>query len=162
VKRWLPYPTMSVFVLATWLLLNQSLAPAHILLGAVFGILLGGAFGRLQPPALRIRNRRLLLALAARVAGDVVRSNIALFRVIVGGRSRGVTSGFVFIPLELTSPYGLAVLACIITATPGTIWVSYQFRERRLLIHVFDLVDETVWIRTITDRYADPLKKVFE
>jgi multicomponent K+:H+ antiporter subunit E len=161
-RRWLPYPTLSLFVLGTWLLLNNSLAPGHLLLGAVFGVGLGAAFGRFQPPPLRLRNRRLLLGLTARVVGDVVRSNLALLRIILSGKSRDVTSGFVFIPLDLTSPYGLAALACIITATPGTIWVSYQSRERMLLIHVFDLVDETVWIRTITDRYAGPLKEVFE
>ncbi|WP_417231415.1 Na+/H+ antiporter subunit E [Brevundimonas sp.] len=161
-KRWLPHPSMSLFVLVTWLLLNQSLAPGHVLLGALFGIALGLAFARFQPPRLRIRNRRILPGLIARVVGDVIRSNIALFRIILGGRSGKVTSGFVYIPLELTNPYGLAALACIITATPGTIWVSYQSRERLLLIHVFDLVDETVWIRTITERYAVPLKEVFE
>lgn len=161
-KRWLPYPTMSLFALGTWLLLNQSLAPGHLVLGTVFGIGLGAAFERFQPPPLRIRNRRRLLSLIARVVVDVVRSNLALLRIILGGESRVVTSGFVYIPLELTSPYGLAALACIITATPGTIWVSYQSRERLLLIHVLDLLDETVWIRTITDRYAAPLKEVFE
>lgn len=161
-KRWLPYPTMSLFVLATWLLLNQSLAPGHVLLGVVFGLALGVAFGRFQPPPLRIRNRRVLPGLIARVIGDVVRSNLAMFQIIVSGRSRTITSGFVYIPLELNSPYGLVALACIITATPGTIWVSYQSRERLLLIHVFDLVDEAIWIRTITDRYVTPLKEVFE
>ena len=161
-RRWLPYPTMSLFVLGTWLLLSQSLALGHFLLGAVFGVVLGFVFKQFQPPPLRIRNGHLLFGLTLRVASDVVRSNIELFRVIVSGRARSVTSGFVYIPLELTSRYGLAALACIITATPGTIWVSYQSRERMLLIHVFDLVDETVWIRTITDRYAAPLKAVFE
>ncbi|HEX7075997.1 MAG TPA: Na+/H+ antiporter subunit E, partial [Hyphomicrobiaceae bacterium] len=32
-KAWLPYPLISVLLLAIWLLLNQSLALAHILLG---------------------------------------------------------------------------------------------------------------------------------
>ncbi len=160
-RRWLPYPTLSLFILATWLVLNQSLAPGHLLLGAVFGLALGFAFRRLQPPPLQIRRRRLLLALTLHVMGDIVRSNLALFQVILEGRSRSVTSGFVPIPLELTNPYGLAVLACIITATPGTIWMSYEAQDRILLIHVFDLVDETEWIRTVTDRYAGPLQEIF-
>ena len=95
------------------------------------------------------------------VTADVIRSNLALLRIIVGGRSRSVTSGFVSVPLDLTNPYGLAVLACIITATPGTIWMSYETQDRILLIHVFDLMDETEWIRTITERYAQPLQEIF-
>lgn len=160
-KRWLPYPTLSLFVLATWLVLNQSLAPGHLILGSALGLALGFAFRRLQPPPLRIRRRRLLLRLMFRVAGDIVRSNLALLRIIVGGRSRSVTSGFVSIPLDLTNPYGLAMLACIITATPGTIWMSYESQDRILLIHVFDLIDEGEWIRTITERYAHPLQEIF-
>lgn len=160
-RRWLPYPTLTLFALATWLILNQSLAPGHLLLGAGLGLALGIGFRRLQPPPLRIRRRGLLLRLVLRVIGDIVRSNLALLRIIIGGRSRSVTSGFVSIPLDLTDPYGLVVLACIITATPGTIWMSYEPRERILLIHVFDLIDETEWIRTITDRYARPLQEIF-
>jgi multicomponent K+:H+ antiporter subunit E len=160
-KRWLPYPTLSLFILTVWLILNQSLAPGHLVLGAALGLALGIGFRRLRPPPLRIRHRRLLLRLVFRVLGDVVRSNLALMRLIVGGRSRNLTSGFVAIPLELTNPYGLAALACIITATPGTIWMSYETQDRVLLIHVFDLVDENEWIRIVSDRYAKPLQAIF-
>lgn len=160
-KRVAPYPALSLFVFVTWLVLNQSLAPGHLLLGALLALMLGFAFGRLRPPRLRIRRRRLLLRLMIRVAADVVRSNLALLRIIVGGRSRKVTSGFVSIPLDLTNPYGLAVLACIITATPGTIWMSYETQDRILLIHVLDLIDEAEWVRTVTDRYARPLQEIF-
>ncbi|MCC7265950.1 MAG: Na+/H+ antiporter subunit E [Caulobacteraceae bacterium] len=161
-RRWLPYPAMSLFILATWLVLNQSLAPGHLLLGVILGLVLGAAFGRLQPPPLRIRDRRRLLRLGAVVVADVIRSNLALLRILVAGRARAVRSGFVTIPLQLTDPYGLAVLACIITATPGTIWMSYRAREGLLLIHVFDLVDEGEWVRTITERYETPLREIFE
>ena len=30
------------------------------------------------------------------------------------------------IPLDLRDPYGLAALACIITSTPGTLWVNFD------------------------------------
>jgi multicomponent K+:H+ antiporter subunit E len=153
---------MSLFILATWLVLNQSLAPGHLLLGVILGLVLGAAFGRLQPPPLRLRNRRRLLRLVVVVFGDVVRSNLALLRILVGGRTRSVTSGFVTVPLQLTDPYGLAVLACIITATPGTIWMSYRAGEGLLLIHVFDLIDEGKWVRIITERYETPLREIFE
>ena len=161
-KRWLPYPAMSLFLMSTWLVLNQSLALGHVLIGALLGLSLGAVFGQLQPPPLRLRNRGRLVRLLAVVVGDVIRSNLALLWILLTGRTRAVRSGFVTIPLRLTDPYGLAVLACIITATPGTIWMSYRAREGLLLIHVFDLVDEGVWIRTITERYETPLREIFE
>ncbi len=162
IARLLPHPAMSLFVTATWLVLNQSLAPGHIILGCILGLLLGAAFDRLQPPRLRVRKVLLFGRLAARVAVDIVHSNFAMLRSIVTGRSRSVHSGFVPIPLELSDPYGLAVLACIITATPGTIWVSYRSDDGLLLIHVFDLIDSTAAIAAITERYEQPLREIFE
>jgi hypothetical protein len=57
------------------------------------------------------------------------------------------------IPLELRNPYGLAMLAGIITSTPGTLWVAFDEASGVLTIHVFDLVDEAEWVRTIKGRY---------
>lgn len=161
-RRWLPHPTMSFIVLGVWLVLNQSLAAGHLLLGSLLGLGLGAAFARLQPPRLRLRNRLQLVRLALTVIDDVIRSNIAVVRIILGGRPEKITSGFVAIPLRLRDPYGLAILACIITATPGTIWVSYRSDPGILLIHVFDLIDESEWIGTITERYERPLREIFE
>jgi multicomponent K+:H+ antiporter subunit E len=56
----------------------------------------------------------------------------------------------------------LAVLACIITSTPGTIWVDFDSAKGRLMIHVLDLVDEATWIHTIKDRYERLLLEIFE
>lgn len=161
-KRWLPYPTMSLFVLAAWLVLNQSLAPGQVLLGAGFAVALGLLFGRLDPPPLRMRNRHLLPILGARVFADIARSNVAVLRTILSPRARTVRSGFVEIPLGLTDPYGLALLACIITSTPGTIWMSYRSDAGVLLIHIFDLAHEAAAVQAIVERYERPLKEIFE
>ena len=161
-KRWLPYPAMTAFILGAWLLLNQSLAPAQLLLGSIFAVALSALMRPLDLPSVKIHNHRLILVLAARVAWDILRSNLAVAKIILGGPRREVRSGFVQVPLQLTNGYGLAVLACIITSTPGTIWMSYDDKERVLLIQVFDLVDESIWIRTVTERYERPLREIFE
>ncbi len=161
-RRWLPYPALSAFLLVVWLLLNQTLAPGQFVMGSVLGVVLALIFRQLGAPTLRLRNPQKLLVLAARVSLDVVRSNYAVAKLIVLGQSRVVKSGFVSVPFRLTDPYALAVLACIITSTPGTIWVSYDAGRNVLLIHVLDLVDEMVWIRTIRDRYEHLLLEIFE
>ncbi|MDP3592675.1 Na+/H+ antiporter subunit E [Phenylobacterium sp.] len=161
-RRWLPYPAMSGLLLVIWLLLNQTLAPGQFVVGAILGVVLARIFRLLDAPTLRLRTPHRLVLLAARVSLDVVRSNYAVAKLIVRGQSRAVQSGFVSVPLRLTNPYALAVLACIITSTPGTIWVSYDAGRNILLIHVLDLVDEMVWIRTIRDRYEHLLLEIFE
>ena len=66
------------------------------------------------------------------------------------------------IPLDMRNPYGLAALACIITSTPGTLWVNFDAQKGALMIHVLDLVDEGEWIRTIKGRYERHLLEIFE
>ncbi len=41
-KRWLPFPLLSLALLAMWLLLNQTLAAGHVVLGALIGAVAGG------------------------------------------------------------------------------------------------------------------------
>jgi multicomponent K+:H+ antiporter subunit E len=161
IRRWLPYPLLSVLLALVWLVLNQSLAPGTILLGGVLGVVLARVFGLLGAPAAHIRNYPLAGRLLLRVIGDIVRSNLAVARLILG-RGNHQRSGFVAIPLTLTDQYGLAVLACIITSTPGTIWVSYDSGMNILLIHVLDLVDEQSWIDSIKQRYERPLLEIFQ
>jgi multicomponent K+:H+ antiporter subunit E len=91
---------------------------------------------------------------------DVWRSNVAVARLILlPGRHRPV-SGFVTVPLELREPAALAILACILTCTPGTAWVEYDSTANKLLIHVLDLVDEAHWIDLIKNRYERMLLEI--
>ncbi|HQW75890.1 MAG: Na+/H+ antiporter subunit E [Xanthomonadales bacterium] len=161
IRRWFPHPVLSVLLLLIWLLLKQSLAPGTILLGALLGIALARMYDLLRPPKARAHDFHLLGVLFVRVTIDIFRSNLAVARIILA-RNRSLNSGFVAIPLDLTDRHGLAVLACIITSTPGTIWVSYDSSANILLIHVLDLADEQVWIDTIKRRYERLLLGIFQ
>jgi multicomponent K+:H+ antiporter subunit E len=94
---------------------------------------------------------------------DIVRSNIGVARIILGlvGK-REIRSGFVDIPLDMRDPHGLAVLAIIVTSTPGTVWVDLARDGSRLTLHVLDLRDEAEWISWIKNRYERPLMEIFE
>jgi multicomponent K+:H+ antiporter subunit E len=150
-------------LLALWLVLNESLAPGQVLLGAALA--LGGVavYSRLQLPANRVRSRPgAALRLLALVLADIVRSNLAVARIVLGlGRAQR-RAGFLALPLELRHPGGLAVVACIITATPGTSWVRYDSAANVVTIHVLDLVDADDWIRLFKQRYEPPLMEIFQ
>ena len=157
--RWLPHPIASGVVLLMWLLLAQSPSPGQITLGAFVAWLSGLALAPLGTERLRFTSLRPVPRLAAMVAMDVVRSNLAVARIILFPRAR--KSGFVRLPLELSNVHGLAVLACIITATPGTIWVRLDRASGTLIVHVLDLTDEETWIDLIKTRYEAPLLEIF-
>lgn len=160
--RWLPFPVLSVCLLAMWLLLNQTLSAGHIVLGCILAIAGPLTLSALQLPRGGLRHPGAIMRLAGLVIVDIIRSNIVVARMILAPGHRASTSGFLTIPLDLRDPYGLAVLACIITSTPGTIWVNFNSANGTLMIHVLDLTDENMWIDTIKNRYERPLLELFE
>jgi multicomponent K+:H+ antiporter subunit E len=159
--RLLPYPLMCAGLFVLWLLLTQSLAPGHILLGGLIAVAGGWALARVEVPVARVRRLAAILHLSGLVVADIVRSNIAVLRIILGVAGHQRRAGFVDIPLELRNPYGLAALACIITSTPGTLWVEFDGARGVLTIHVLDLIDDDAWRRTIKGRYEKLLLEIF-
>ncbi len=160
--RWLPFPLLSLSLLAMWLLLNQTLALGHIALGAVLAVAGALILTALEPPKAHLRRPLVALRLSFVVLVDIIHSNLAVARIILGPPQPAGASGFVNIPIGMRSPYGLAVLAIIITSTPGTLWVSFDSAKGLLTIHVLDLVDDAAWVATIQQRYERPLMEIFE
>ena len=158
------FPPLLIGVLVVmWLLLNQSLSIAQIGLGAALAAGLTWMAARLRPLQPRISRPYAAAVLAFQVLADVVRSNIGVARIVLGlVRDREIRSGFVDIPIDMRDPHGLAVLAAILTSTPGTVWVDLSADGSRLTVHVLDLRDEAEWIRWIKSRYERPLMRIFE
>lgn len=159
--RVLPYPLLAASLLAMWLLLN-GFTPGHLLLGAVIALVASHMMSALQPSKPRLRRWTQIAHLMGIVFVDILRSNIAVARIVLGGKNPQVVSGFVAIPLDMRDPTGLAFLACIITSTPGTAWVEYRSADDLLLIHVLDVVSEESWSDLIKNRYEALLMEIFE
>ncbi|WP_309139693.1 Na+/H+ antiporter subunit E [Siccirubricoccus sp. G192] len=122
-----------------------------------------GALAALAPPPVRLRRLSAVPGLLRDVLVEIVRSNNAVARIVLGpGESRARRSGFVVIPLDMRSPYGLAALTCILTATPGTVCVDYDSAEGTMLLHVLDLIDEETWVRIVKDKWERRLMEIFE
>jgi multicomponent K+:H+ antiporter subunit E len=161
-NRWLPSPFLSVALWALWLLLNDSLAPAHLLLGLVVGWLAPVLIAPLKPRGPRVRNPAVLARLVLRVGGDVVRSALEVAAGVWRAGKRAPRGEFVSVPLDLRDPHGLAALAIITAVVPGTVWSELAADGASLLIHVFDLEDEAAFIASYKARYELPLKEIFE
>jgi len=156
-------PVVVLSLLGLWLLLNQSLSPAHIVVGVVLALLLAWTMSSLRPLKARVRSLGTAALLILVVIKDIVQNNLSVARIVLGLRPlRTIRSGFLRIPLELRDPHGLAALAAIITATPGTVWAGLSTEGDTLTLHVLDLKDEVGLTRLIKDRYEKPLMRIFE
>ena len=161
--RWLPHPLMALVLLLMWLLLNQSVSPGAFLLGGALAFAGSWALAALNPPKARLRRLSAVPGLLRDVLAEVVRSNCAVAAIILRpGRGRTRRAGFVLIPLAMRDPCGLAALACVLTATPGTVWVEYDSARGTMLLHVLDLTDDEEWVRTVKDKWERRLMEIFE
>lgn len=151
---------LPLFLLGLWLLLNRSVSPGHIALGTVLAVWLAWASTSLRPLRAKPRRLWLLAGLAARLFVDVTKSNVAVAKLI-WRPGRELTPGFMTIPLKLRDPHALAVLACCLTYTPGTVVVDIK-RGENLTLHVLDLQNEQAWVSFVQDRYERTLLEVFQ
>ncbi|ODT47701.1 Na+/H+ antiporter subunit E [Devosia sp. 63-57] len=157
----LPHPILAVVLFIFWLVLQQSAGLGHMLLGAVIAIGVSMLANAVIPEPLTVRRPLKVLQLVFVAGLDIIRSNMAVLWVLLHPRPRP-TAGFVEMKLELTNPFALAVLATLITATPGSAWLEYDRDRSVVLIHVFDLVDADDWVETIKNRYESLLLEIFQ
>jgi multicomponent K+:H+ antiporter subunit E len=161
-NRWLPSPFLSVALWALWLLLNDSVEPAHLLLGLFVGWLAPVLVAPLKPQGPRVRKPLVLARLVLRVGAHVVLSAIQVAGGVLRAGRRPPHGAFVQVPLDLRDPFGLAALAIITAVVPGTVWTELAADRSTLRIHVFDLDDEAAFIAHYKADYELPLKEIFE
>lgn len=161
-RRLLPSPVLSVALLLLWILLMQSVSAGTLVLGAAMALFWPVVTLRLRPAPVRLRKPLVMARLFCRVVLEMLRSNAEVAWVILTQRQHDIRSGFIRIPLELKDPNGLAVLAMIVTFTPGTAWAQLSADKRVLLLHVLAIQDEAELVALIKQRYERSLQEIFE
>ncbi|CAD5107138.1 Na+/H+ antiporter subunit E [Zestomonas carbonaria] len=162
-RKLFPYPWMTLVLWVVWMLLNETLAVSHALLGAVLAI-----FMPLMTRAMyvhgRMKVKKLWLAVlvATRVVVDITVSCWKVCKIILGTKQARSRSGFITIRLNIRSVYGMTILASIVNSTPGTVWTELSDDNRILLVHLLDLNEEQEFRRIFHERYEKPLMEIFE
>ncbi len=159
-KSWLPYPVLSLMLFAVWLLLVAEVSVAHVLLALflAWGIpqlcrpFLTGLPSILQPIA--------AIRLVGLVTYDIVLANVTVARLVLGPTAR-LNPAFVQVPLALTQPLSISLLASIITMTPGTVSSELSLDNKMLLVHALDCDDPEALVADIKQRYEKPLLEIF-
>ncbi|MGH8786516.1 MAG: Na+/H+ antiporter subunit E [Cupriavidus necator] len=161
-QRLLPHPWLSLILLIMWLLLTNSLAPGHWLLGA----LLGWAIGRLADRwlvlgAFRLSRPDLILRLSLHVLFDIVKANVEVAIMVLGPTAR-LRPAFIVVPLDVEHELATTALISIVSLSPGTLCAELSDDRRALLVHVLDLEEEAALVELIKSRYETPLKEIFQ
>ncbi len=161
-RGWFDHPVQSALIAAAWLLLQQSVAPAHLLSAAVLALVLPRWLQGFTGAPPRPRAWGVALRLFFVVLRDIVTANVAVARLVLSPWARPQPA-WVEIELEVRDPRAVALLATIITTTPGTVSCVVDEPRHRLLVHALDGSAGVAAIAAdIRTRYEAPLKEIFE
>jgi multicomponent K+:H+ antiporter subunit E len=143
----------------TWLMLTE-LSAAHATLAVVLAVVVPLTTAPFLEPLSRVGAPVAAARLSLRVVWDIVLANIAVARLVLGPLGR-MRPRFVTVPLAVTHPHSISLLASIITMTPGTVSVDVGSDRRTLLVHVLDCPDPAQAVSEMKDRYEKPILEIF-
>lgn len=155
-----PFPFFSAAIVCMWLILN-GFSLGQLLLGIIIALFSGWVMRFLEPERVTIKSWRAVFCLIFRVFIDSITSNLAVACFVLTKRFQKRQSGFIVVPLLLESRTALAVLACILSITPGTAWIAYNKKNNELLLHVLNFKNGYNYQKFIKKRYEQLLLEIF-
>ena len=159
-KLWLAHPWLSSLLALTWLLLQHTVEPVHVLSAVLMGVLVPRLLHGFLPAATRLQPGP-MLHLVRIVLWDIVVSNITVARLVLGPVA-AMQPAWVTVPLALTNPTAIALFASIITTTPGTVSCTIDEERRELLVHALNCENPEQMAMDMKNRYELPLLAIFE
>lgn len=160
-RHLLPHPGLTAMLLIVWLLMANSITVGVIILGAALALFLPKFTQPFWPARPRMRFGRAFLGYFAIVLFDIIVANFNIAWLILFRRNRDLRSRWLVVPIDLTTPEAITMLAGTISLTPGTVSSDVSADGRHLLVHALDVVDETAEVARIKARYEARLKRVF-
>ncbi len=153
-------PVLSVLLALAWLMLQQSIDPGNLLTACVLGWGLPRLLAGFLGPAAQPRAWGRAVHLTLTVLWDIVVSNITVARLVLHPRS-APQPAWVRVPLTLKQPTAQALLASIITMTPGTVSAVIDEDQACIWVHALDCDDAAGVAADIDRRYQQPLMEIF-
>jgi multicomponent K+:H+ antiporter subunit E len=157
-----PAPLTSLALFALWSVLARSTSAGQLLLGIGLALWVPLLTAKLRATTVRVRRPLVVVRFILTVGGDVLLSSSQVAWGVVRWRWRKPQSKFVTVPLELREPVGLAALAMVTTVVPGTVWSELAADRSALLLHVWDVQEESAFVARFKARYEKPLREIFE
>lgn len=159
-KRWLPSLFNFIALFCVWLLLTNSFSLGNILLAAFLAWLIPFMVGGLQLQTSTVKKPGKAVAYIFMLLYDIVVSNLIVAKQVLGPTQR-LQPGFIAIPLDMSAPLPITLLASSISLTPGTVSAEISADLKTLYVHALNIDNEAELISQIKQRYEAPLKEIF-
>lgn len=159
IDRVLPHPFVSVLVGLSWLMLGHSSEAFDIFMAIILGLIIPKI---VQPFIVRTPNIHWqpAIRLIFVVLWDIIVSNIRVAKQVLGP-TKNLHPKWFRVPLDTDHEHVNALLAMIITTTPGTVSAGIDQERGDILVHALSCDDIDAEIEAIKVRYELPLIEIF-
>ncbi|MCE5974719.1 Na+/H+ antiporter subunit E [Sinirhodobacter sp. WL0062] len=161
-KRFLPHPHLTLLLTVVWLLLANAYTINSLVFGLLMGLVIPWITAPYWPDRPVIRNVPGIIEYIAIVIWDIIKSNIAVAKIVLFVPNDKLRPAWVTVPLDLHEPEAITVLAGTITMTPGTLTAELAADGHSLLVHCLHAPDPDGVRDEIKERYERRLKEIFE
>ena len=159
---WLmPHPFLTLILTVVWIMLQNNVTAGMAVFGLILGILIPWVTSVWWPDAPKGFRLGKMGAYWLMVMYDIVVANIQVAWIVLTKSNDQMKPAWVVIPLELTQPEAISILAGTITLTPGTVSADMADDGSCLLVHALDAEDPDAVRDEIKDRYERRLKEIF-
>lgn len=159
--RLIPHPLLSLTLVLVWLALVNTFTLGNLILGAAIGLAIPMLTAAYWPDRPKLRHPLKAILYLGIVIWDIVIANIEVAKIILFRKESDIRSRWVTVPLELTSPEAITVLAGTITMTPGTVSTMLSADAGCILVHCLHTDDPDAVRDGIKARYETRLMEIF-
>lgn len=159
--RLLPMPIHSLLLFSVWLLLNNTVAPGHLVLAAFLALTIPLLTSGMQNPQPNFHKPLKTLNYVLMVLCDIVVANFEVALLVIRPNKR-LRPAFIAVPLDIKYELPITILASSVSLTPGTVSAEISADKQWLYVHVLHMTDKDELITLIKKRYEQPLMEIFE
>lgn len=160
-RKIFPHPFLTVTLIIVWLLLANRVALGSLVMAIILGTLIPLITASYWPGKPRPKHPFGLFSYVILVFWDVIVASFQVAKIIVFMPRDQIQSRFIPVPIELTAPEAITLLAGTITMTPGTLTADISSDGTVLLIHSLHAPDPDAIRNEIKSRYESRLKRIF-
>lgn len=161
IRRLYPHPYLSALLVVTWMLLVNRFAVGSLVMGGFLATAIPLATAAYWPDRPHLARPFALIPYLALVLWDVILANVQVARIILFMPPDLIKSAWITVPVDLTAPEAITLLAGTITMTPGTLTADMSADGKSLLIHALHAPDPDAIRDDIKRRYESRLQRIF-
>ena len=152
---------LNVLLAVSWIALTGAFTPTNLVIGFALGYAVLAVTQRLMAPSGYFTKVPLVIGLALFFLWELAAASVRVALTVLSPRLN-VRPAVVAVPLDVRSNGAIALLANLITLTPGTLYLDVSADRRVMYIHTIYVDDLDDFRREIKDGFERRVKETLE